>query len=113
MRNGDETAVILPPKPLPVSVAASLRTLSIFAGAVAFAVVVHLIASPNEPPLETRFYTIFLCSVLVIALITAPAQIFWPRLRRWRQTLHPILSAPAFVLYLWGNNTLGCRLLPL
>ena len=97
MRNGDETAVILPPKPLPVSVAASLRTLSIFAAAVALAVVVHLIASKNEPPLETRFYTIFLGSVLVIALITAPAQIFWPRLRRWRQTLHPILTAAALL----------------
>jgi len=113
MRNGEETAVILPPKPLPVSVAASLRTLSIFAGAVALVVVVHLIASKNEPPLETRFYTIFLCSVLVIALITAPAQIFWPRLRRWRQTLHPILTATALLLCLWEIITSGVRLLPL
>jgi len=113
MRNGDETAVILPPKPLPVSVAASLRTLSIFAAAVALAVVVHLIASKNEPPLETRFYTIFLCSVLVIALLTAPAQIFWPRLRRWRQTLHPILTATALLLCLWEIITSGVRLLPL
>jgi NitT/TauT family transport system permease protein len=113
MRNGDETAVILPPRPLPVSVAASLRTLSIFAGAVAFAVVVHLIASKNEPPLETLFYTIFLCSVLVIALITAPAQIFWPRLGRWRQTLHPILTATALLLCLWEIVTSGVRWLPL
>jgi len=113
MRNGDETAVILPPKPLPVSVVASLGTLSIFAGAVAFAVVVHLIASKNEPPLETLFYTIFLCSVLVIALITAPAQIFWPRLRSWRQTLHPILTATALLLCLWEIITTGVRLLPL
>src|SRR4029078_9469796 len=113
IRNGDQTAVILPPKPLPVSVAASLRTLSIFAGAVAFAVVVHLIVSKNEPPLETRFYTIFLGSVLVIALITAPAQIFWPRLRRWRQTLHPILTATALLLCLWEIITSGVRLLPL
>jgi NitT/TauT family transport system permease protein len=113
MRNGDETAVTLPPKPLPVSVATSLRTLSIFAGAVALAVVVHLIASKNEPPLETLFYTIFLCSVLVIALITAPAQIFWPRLRHWRQTLHPILTAAALLLCLWEIFTSGVRLLPL
>jgi NitT/TauT family transport system permease protein len=113
MRNGDETAVILPPRPLPVSVAASLRTLSIFAGAVAFAVVVHLIASKNEPPLETLFYTIFLCSVLVIALITAPAQIFWPRLGRWRQTFHPILTATALLLCLWEIVTSGVRWLPL
>ena len=113
IRNGDETAIILPPKPLPVSVAASLRTLSIFAAAFALAVVVHLIASKNEPPLETLFYTIFLCSVLVIALITAPAQIFWTRLRRWRQTLHPILTATALLLCLWEIITSGVRLLPL
>src|SRR5256886_6662165 len=113
MRNGDETAVILPPKPLPVSVAASLRTLSIFAGAVALALVVHLIVSKNEPPLETRFYTIFLCAVLSIALITAPAQIVWPRLRRFRQNLHPILTAAALLLCLWEIITSGVRLLPL
>src|SRR6476660_3783798 len=113
MRNGDETAVILPPKPLPVSVAASLRTLSIFAAAVALAVFVHLIASKNEPPLETRFYTIFLCAVLFIAVITAPAQISWPRLRRFRQNLHPILTAAALLLCLWEVITSGVRLLPL
>src|SRR6476659_11021100 len=113
-RNGEDgTTIISPSKRPPVSVAASLRTLSIFAGAVAFAVVVHLIVSKNEPPLETRFYTIFLGSVLVIALITAPAQIFWPRLRRWRQTLHPILTATALLLCLWEIITSGVRLLPL
>ena len=114
LRNGEDgTALISPPKPPPVSVAASLRTLSIFAGAVALALVVHLIVSRNEPPLETRFYTIFLGSVLVIAVITAPAQISWPRLRQFRQNLHPILTAAALLLCLWEIITSGVRLLPL
>ncbi len=114
VRNGDaETALILPPKPPPVSIAASLRTLSIFAGAVALTLVVHLFVSKNEPPPETRYYTIFLCSVLVIALITAPGQIFWPRLRRLRQNLHPILTAAAVLFCLWEIITSGVRLLPL
>lgn len=114
MSNGDEaTAVISPPKPPPVSVGASLRTLSIFAGSVAIALVVHLIIARNEPPLETRFYTIFLGSVLAIAVITAPVQIFWPRLRRVRQNLHPILTAAALLLCLWEIITSGVRLLPL
>jgi NitT/TauT family transport system permease protein len=114
VRNGDEaTAVISPPKPPPVSVAASLRTLSIFAGSVALALVVHLIVARNEPPLEMRFYTIFLGSVLLIAVITAPAQILWPRLRQFRQNLHPILTAAAFLLCLWEIITSGVRLLPL
>jgi len=113
-RNGEDgTALILPPKPLPVSVAASLRTLSIFAASVALALVVHLMVARNEPPLETRFYSIFLGSVLLIAVITAPAQIVWPRLRRFRQNLHPILTAAALLLCLWEVMTSGVRLLPL
>ncbi|MGB8803988.1 MAG: ABC transporter permease subunit [Chthoniobacterales bacterium] len=109
----DGTTLISPPKPPPVSVAASLRTLSIFAGAIALALVVHLVVSRNEPPLETRFYTIFLGSVLVIAVTTAPAQISWPRLRQFRQNLHPILTAAALLLCLWEIITSGVRLLPL
>src|SRR5205807_3504440 len=110
VRKGEDgTGVISVPKALPVSVGASLRTLSIFAGAVALTLVVHLIVSKNEPPLETRFYTIFLCAVLSVALITAPAQIFWPRLRRFRQNLHPILTAAALLLCLWEIITTGVR----
>jgi NitT/TauT family transport system permease protein len=114
LRSGDEETVLLtPPKPPPVSVGASLRTLCIFAAGVVLALVMHLIISKNEPPLETRIYTIFLSAVLGIALITAPAQIFWPRLRRWRQNLHPILTAAALLLCLWEIVTSGVRLLPL
>ena len=62
---------------------------------------------------ETRFYTIFLGSVLVIAVTTAPAQISWPRLRQFRQNLHPILTAATLLLCLWEIITSGVRLLPL
>jgi NitT/TauT family transport system permease protein len=115
LRNGDEgdVALISPPKPPPVSVAVSLRTLAMFSAAVALALVVHLIVSKNEPPVETRYYTIFLCAVLGIALITAPVQIFSPRLRQWRQELHPILTAAASLLCFLEIITSGLRLLPL
>jgi len=114
VRNGDEaTLVISPPKPPPISISTSLRTLSIFAGSVTLALVVHLSISRNEPPIESRFYSIFLGSILIIAVITAPAQIFLPRLRRFRQNLHPILTAAALLVCLWEILTSGVRLLPL
>lgn len=84
-----------------------------FASAVALALIVHLVVSKNEPAPETRFYTIFLCSVLAIAVVTAPGQIFWPGLRQLRQNLHPILTAAAVLLCLWEILTSGVRLLPL
>jgi NitT/TauT family transport system permease protein len=113
-RDGDEGGVaISPPKPPPVSLAVSLRTLAIFSVAVAVALAVHLFVSKKEPALETRSYTVFLCAVLAIALLTAPAQLLWSGLRRWRQNMHPILAAAALLLCLWEIITSGLRLLPL
>ena len=113
MRNGDETPLsYLPPKPLPVSVRQACARCRSSQGAVAIAVVVHLIASKKSRR-SRRISTPFLCSFLVIALITAPAQIFWPRLRRWRQILHPIFTAAVLLLCLWEVITAGLRLLPL
>jgi NitT/TauT family transport system permease protein len=91
----------------------SLRTLLTFSLAVAVALAVHLIVSKNEPALETRSYTIFLCAVLAVALLTAPAQLLWSGLRRWRQNMHPILAATALLLCFWEIITSGLRLLPL
>jgi NitT/TauT family transport system permease protein len=93
--------------------AASLKTLFMFSVAVAIALVVHLFVSKNEPAPETRSYTIFLCAVLGIALLTAPAQLLWSGLRRWRQNMHPILAAAALLLCFWEIITSGLRLLPL
>jgi NitT/TauT family transport system permease protein len=91
----------------------SLRTLLTFSLAVAVALAVHLIVSKNEPALETRSYTIFLCAVLAVALLTAPAQLLWSGLRRWRQNMHPNLAATALLLCFWEIITSGLRLLPL
>jgi NitT/TauT family transport system permease protein len=94
-------------------VTANLRTLLMFSLAVALALAVHLLISKKEPALETRSYTVFLCAVLAVALLTAPVQLFWPGLRRWRQTMHPILAAAALLLCFWEIITTGLRLLPL
>jgi NitT/TauT family transport system permease protein len=98
---------------LTAPVGASLRTLLIFSLAVAVALAVHLFVSKNEPAPETRSYTIFLSAVLAIALLTAPAQLVWSGLRRWRQNMHPILAATALLLCFWEIITSGLRLLPL
>jgi NitT/TauT family transport system permease protein len=91
----------------------NLRTLLMFSLAVAVALAVHLLISKNEPITETRSYTVFLCAVLAIALLTAPAQLLWPGLRQLRQNVHPILAAAALLLCFWEIITTGLRLLPL
>jgi len=118
--NGNEGAVALPPlvesrpqTPPAAPMFASLRTLVTFSLAVAVALAVHLIISKKEPAVETRSYTVFLCAVLSIALLTTPAQLLWSGLRRWRENMHPILAATALLLCFWEIITSGLRLLPL
>ena len=67
----------------------------------------------KEPAPETLSYTVFLCAVLSIALLTAPAQMLWSGVRRWRENIHPILAATALLLCFWEIITSGLRLLPL
>jgi NitT/TauT family transport system permease protein len=98
---------------LPPPVSKHLQSLLAFFFAVVIALVVHLLISKKEPPLETRFYTIFLCTVLAIAVVTAPFQLFSSGVRRWRQNVHPILTAGALALCFWEVITTGLRLLPL
>src|SRR5581483_6361256 len=97
----------------PPPVSKHLQSLLTFFGAVAITLVVHLLISKNEPSAETRYYTIFLCTVLAIAVFTAPAQLFSSAVRRWRQNVHPILAAGTLLLCLWEIITTGLRLLPL
>jgi NitT/TauT family transport system permease protein len=94
-------------------VGARLRSLLAFAFAVAIALGMHLLISKKEPPVETKAYTIFLCTVLLIALLSVPAQLLWSGLRSWRQNIHPILAAGVLLLCLWEVITTGLRLLPL
>jgi len=95
------------------SVGARLRSLFAFALAVAIGLGVHLLVSKKEPRVETLAYTIFLGSVLFIALVTIPVQLLSTRLRSWRQNVHPILAAAGLLLCLWEIVTTGLRLLPL
>ena len=95
------------------SVGVRLRSLLAFALAVALGLGVHLLISKPEPRIETQAYTIFLCTVLAIAILTVPAQLMWSGLRNWRQNIHPILAAAALLLCLWEVVTTGLRLLPL
>lgn len=100
---------VLPAMPF----ASRLRSVLMFSLAVAIALVVHLLISKKEPPAETHLYTIFLFSVLAIAVFTSPAQLFSSGLQRWRQNIHPILIAGISLLCIWEIITTGLRLLPL
>src|SRR3954467_10924888 len=104
-RNGDA--------PVEVPFSARLKSLLMFSAAVTLALVVHLLVSKKEPPLEADPYTIFLGTVLAIAVLTAPLQLFWGGLRKWRQNVHPILTASALMLCGWEIITTGLHLLPL
>ena len=107
LTKSDADARAMPP------VGTRLRSLLAFGLAVAMSLGVHLLISKKEPPVETLAYTIFLCSVLFIALLSVPAQLMSSGLRRWRQNIHPILAAGALLLCLWEVITTGLRLLPL
>lgn len=107
LTKSDEDACAMPP------VSARLRSLLAFALAVAITLGVHLLVSAKEPRVETLAYTIFLGSVLLIAVLTIPAQLMWTGLRSWRQNMHPLLAAGALLLCLWEVITTGLRLLPL
>lgn len=115
---GDEDLVPEPPSNKPPSRAlpppgVHLLSLVMFSTAVVLALLVHLYVSKSEPAIETRHYTMFLCLVLAVAIVTAPAQLFWSGLRRWRQNMHPILTAGALLLCFWEIITTGLRWLPL
>ncbi|HJT81400.1 MAG TPA: ABC transporter permease [Chthoniobacterales bacterium] len=97
----------------PVSAGASLRSLLMFAAAVSFGLGIHLLLYRGKPAPDGWHYTIFLCLVLGVAIVTAPFQLFSPRVRRWRQDMHPILTAGALFLCLWEVITTGLNWLPL
>ena len=74
---------------------------------------VHALVSKNEPPVETRSFTIFLCIVLGLSLVAAAVQIFWPGLRKWMTHMCPILAATVVLLAVLESITAGFRLLPM
>ena len=111
--NVSDLSPIKPPvRPL-VSPGVRLRSLLMFSAAVGLALGVHLFIYRNGPASGARHYTIFLCLVLGIAIVTAPFQLFLGGLHRWRQNMHPILTASALLLCFWEFITTGLHWLPL
>jgi NitT/TauT family transport system permease protein len=74
---------------------------------------VHALVSKNEPPVESRSYTIFLSIVLGLSLAAAVVQIFWPGLRKWMSHMCPILAGALVLLSVWEIITAGFRWLPM
>lgn len=74
---------------------------------------VHLLVSKNEPPADTRSFTILLGSVLATSLVATGFQAFWPGLRRWMSHMWPLVTAAILLLSTWEIITSGLRLLPL
>src|SRR5262245_22482257 len=77
---------------------ARLRTLLSVPLASLIALGVHFLLSKQRPSPETRSYSLFLGIVLVLALVAAAVQPFWPQLRRWMIRMCPIFAAAALLL---------------
>lgn len=90
-----------------------LRTLLVLPAAVIVALVVHILASSKELPVETKSYTVFLSILLGGALIAAVVQPFWAGLRRWFNDTAPIVAGAIVLFCIWEVVTAGLRLLPM
>jgi NitT/TauT family transport system permease protein len=97
----------------PVATGLRLRTLLSLPVATLIALAVHLLVSKNEPPVDTRSYSIFLSAILGASIVAVAAQSLWPGLRRWMAHMWPILAAAVSLLCAWEVITSGFRLLPL
>src|SRR5262245_12250424 len=90
--------------------AARWRTLLAGPLAVGVALAIHFCAARNEPPVDTRTYTLFLGGLLGLFVAAAVVQGWWPGLRRWMTHQCPILAAAVWLLGLWEAITSGLRL---
>jgi NitT/TauT family transport system permease protein len=88
-------------------------TLLVIPLATAIALVVHWLVSKNEPPVDTRSYSLFLASIFGVSLAAALVQPFWSALRLWMAHMCPIIAAAVLLLCGWEVITSGLRLLPL
>ena len=77
------------------------------------ALAVHIAVSKNEPPIDTRSYTVFLGIVLGLSVVAALIQPAWAGLRRWMSDMWPIVAAFVSLLCLWEVITSGLRWLPM
>lgn len=81
--------------------------------AAAIAYGIHATLSREEPPLETRHYSIFLAGLGGLGLLAAGLQFFLTGFRRWMQDMWPILSVAVLLFAGLEIVTTGLRLLPL
>ena len=88
-------------------------TLASLPAATLIALAVHVAVSKNEPPVDTRSYTIFLGIVLGLSIVASLVQPAWAGLRRWMSHMWPILAAFVSLLCAWEVITSGFRLLPM
>ena len=90
-----------------------LLTLLAVPVATSIALAIHFFVSQKEPAAEKHSYTMFLCGVLVAAIVMAVMQPWWRGLRRWMRDMCPILAVALLLLCVWEVITSGLRLLPL
>jgi len=81
--------------------------------AVAVAYGIHLSISKEEPPVETRNYSILLAILGGLGLFAGILQFFLTGFRRWMQEMWPILAVAVLLFSVAEIVTTGVRLLPL
>jgi len=95
------------------SVKPRLRTLLAVPIATAVALAVRLAVARNEPPTDTRTFTIFLALIGGLSIAAAGLQFASTALQRWMAHMCPILAAAVLSLCAWEIITTGLRWLPL
>src|SRR5438046_9430540 len=81
--------------------------------AAALAVAIHLVVAKNEPPNESRTYTIILGSFFAGAIVAAVMQRWWPALQTRMRRFRPLFTVGVLLLGVWEIITSGFRMLPL
>src|SRR5256885_2898002 len=79
----------------------------------ALALGIHLFVAKNEPPNESRTYTIVLASFFAGAIVAAVMQRWWPPLQTRMRRFRPLFTVGVLLLCVWHVVTSGFRLLPL
>src|SRR5947199_6920448 len=79
----------------------------------ALALGIHFLVAKNEPPNESRTYTIVLGSFFAGAIVAAVMQRWWPALQTRMRRFRPLFTVGVLLLCVWEIITSGFRMLPL
>lgn len=99
-----------PSFPLPRTWPWTYLTLPVACG---IALVLHVLESKGELPVDTQTYTTFLLLLLGSAAATSIAMPFLPRFKRWVQVRVALFATGLGLLCAWEAITAGFRLLPM